>query len=155
MAEPTIRDATRFDHRAIRSLGPRLTEGAAPWRPAAGVSSAVSRLLEQSLGGHGEFRPIWVADLDGRVVGMATAVVREHFSGPADCYLAELVVDARYEGNGVGTALVAHAERWARERGLAALTLDIGAANLGGRDFYAQLGFLEEQVQLTKPLPPA
>jgi ribosomal protein S18 acetylase RimI-like enzyme len=154
MVAPIIRDATRFDHRAIRALAPRLAEGAAPWRPAEGFAAAAAGWLDESLAGQDDDHPVWVAEIDGLVVGVAAAVSREHFSGPRECYLGELAVDDRLEGAGIGRALVAHAELWARARGLTALTLETGAANARARGFYASLGFAEEQVQLTKPLAP-
>lgn len=152
MVAPIIRDATRFDHRAIRALAPRLAEGAAAWRPVEGFAAAAAGWLDDSLTGQDEDHPVWVAEIDGQVVGVAAAAARQHFSGQAECYLGELAVDERLEGNGIGRSLVAHAEQWARDRGLTALTLETGAANSRARRFYAELGYREEQVQLTKPL---
>lgn len=97
-------------------------------------------------------RAVWVAETAAAVVGVATASEVEHFTGQRDCYLGELAVDVSVQGTGVGRSLVEHVEAWARDRGLAAIRLDTGAANAGARAFYARLGFLEEQVQLTRPL---
>jgi len=49
---------------------------------------------------------------------------------------------------------MAAAESWASDRGLRHLTLETGAANQPARGFYRALGYLEEDVRLTKPLPP-
>lgn len=40
------------------------------------------------------------------------------------------------------------------ERGHRCVTLETGAANTSARAFYASLGYLEEDVRLTRPLPP-
>ena len=55
----------------------------------------------------------------------------------------------------VDEAAVDTAEAWARDRGLAHLTLHTGAYNASARAFYAALGFAEEEVRLTRPVPPA
>jgi GNAT superfamily N-acetyltransferase len=56
------------------------------------------------------------------------------------------------EGHGVGQALVAACEQWAREQGYPFLVLATGAANTRARGFYQHLGFLEEDVKLVKQL---
>ena len=52
----------------------------------------------------------------------------------------------------IGRALIGASDTWARDRGLAHLTLHAGARNAGARAFYAALGFVEEEVRLTRPL---
>jgi GNAT superfamily N-acetyltransferase len=47
---------------------------------------------------------------------------------------------------------MSRAEEWGRDRGRDHLTLDTGAANGRARAFYAGLGYVEEDVKLTKPL---
>lgn len=69
-----------------------------------------------------------------------------------DAYVGELVVSAPHERRGIGRALMARAERWARDRGLAHLTIETGAANLAAREFYTRLGNVEEDVRLTREL---
>ena len=93
-----------------------------------------------------------VADLDGAVVGFVSVSVKQHWAGDRDAYIGELVVDATHEGQGVGRALVGAAVRWAQERGLSRITLETGAANRRARQFYATLGFEEEDIRLTRLL---
>jgi GNAT superfamily N-acetyltransferase len=147
-----VRRAEPRDHERILTLTPRLSEGAAPWRPARGFAAAAAGWLEGALADHDDDRPVLVAEVDGRVAGVVAASAAAHFSGSSDCYLGELAVAAEHEGHGIGRALVGRVEAWARERGLATVTLETGAANHRARRFYAALGFVEEQVQLTKPL---
>ena len=59
---------------------------------------------------------------------------------------------ARRRGRGVASALMAAAEAWGAGRGLRCLTLETGAANQPARSFYAALGYLPEDVRLTKDL---
>ncbi len=69
-----------------------------------------------------------------------------------DAYVGELLVARSAEGRGVGRALMARAEQWGREQGHAYLTVETGAANARARAFYTGLGYLDEDVRLTKPL---
>ena len=46
------------------------------------------------------------------------------------------------------------AEAWAAQHGYAFITLETGAANDPARKLYAALGFLEEEVRLTKAIRP-
>jgi ribosomal protein S18 acetylase RimI-like enzyme len=85
-----------------------------------------------------------------QVVGVVHAAEREHFTGQVDAYVGELVTAPGRERRGIGRALTAAAEAWGAARGLAYLTLRTGAANEKARAFYAALGYLEEDVRLTK-----
>jgi GNAT superfamily N-acetyltransferase len=58
----------------------------------------------------------------------------------------------RHTGHGIGRALVATVERWARSFGYTRITLETGALNQTARAFYHQLGYTEEEVVLTRPL---
>jgi ribosomal protein S18 acetylase RimI-like enzyme len=91
----------------------------------------------------------------GRVVGVLSIHAIQHFTGEHDGYIGELVVAERAERRGVGRSLIAAAEAWAQDQGLAHLTLHTGAYNTSARAFYAALGFAEEEVRLTRPLPPS
>jgi ribosomal protein S18 acetylase RimI-like enzyme len=57
------------------------------------------------------------------------------------------------ERRGIARELMAAAEAWAASRGLLFLTLETGAANKPARGLYQALGYLEEDVRLTKALP--
>jgi GNAT superfamily N-acetyltransferase len=147
-----VRPAEPGDAGQIRVLGPRLAEGAAPWRPADAFAKAAQGWLDDAVDALSAERPVWVAEHGGRVVGVVAALLSTHFTGEQDCYLGELAVAADFEGRGVGRALVAVVERWALERGVTRVTLETGGANRRARAFYAALGYAEEQVQLTKTL---
>jgi GNAT superfamily N-acetyltransferase len=152
MSELVVRAALPTDADSARYLGSRLSEGAAPWRPRAEFATAAQGWSDDSLSGLDEAHPGWIAEEDGIIVGVATACLRPHFSGQLDCYLGELAVAVGKEGHGIGRRLVAAVERWAVERGVLRVTLETGAANRRARDFYAVLGNVEEQVQLTRVL---
>ena len=49
-----------------------------------------------------------------------------------------------YAGRGIGSALMAEAERWARERGIRRLELTVQTHNQGARVLYEKMGFAVE-----------
>ena len=53
---------------------------------------------------------------------------------------------------GVGQALMAAAEAWARGRGYRLLSLHVFDGNVRAREFYARLGYQPDIRKLIKPL---
>ncbi len=96
---------------------------------------------------------VLVAADKGSIAGVIAISKQRHFTGETDGYIGELAVAAHAVRRGIGRALIAAAETWAQERGLRNLTLHTGMANLPARHFYAALGFQEEEIRLTRPLP--
>jgi GNAT superfamily N-acetyltransferase len=144
------------DRAAVLVLSQRLTIGVAVWRDQERVSEAAHGWVEASLAtadkpDHAVFVAV-AGGSDGEVVGFVSVGESKHFTGQVDGYVGELVTAAAAEGRGVGRALMAAAEDWARQRGLSNLTLETGAANGRARNFYANLGYLEEEVRLTRRL---
>jgi ribosomal protein S18 acetylase RimI-like enzyme len=137
----------------VLGLAPRLVEGLAPWRDRAEAAKAGQRWLEGSLaaaaGGEGV---VFVAEAGDMVAGVVTVRSARHFTGERDGYIGELVVAEHAARHEIGRSLVEAAWDWAREQGLANLTLHTGAFNSGARAFYAALGFREEEVRLTLEL---
>jgi ribosomal protein S18 acetylase RimI-like enzyme len=141
------------DYDQVIALSPRLSLGVAAWRDPEKVLAGVRSWVDGSIASAGEDgHAVFVAKLDDRVVGFVTAEQRHHWSGDADAYVGELVTAEDVEGSGVGRALMDAAERWARQRDLAHLTLETGAGNSRARGFYRHLGYEDEDVRLTKRL---
>ena len=149
-----VRPATEFDAAAVRALAGELVAGAAPWRPVAGVTAAAAAWVSDACrtGTDAEHTLLVAGDGDGALLGFAGVSVRRHFSGDRDAYLGELVVTPDARRRGVGSRLVRAAEEWAAGHGLDRLTLETGAANTPARRLYARLGYLEEEVTLTRVL---
>lgn len=147
-----IRRYREGDLDALLHLAARLTIGIAPWRSEAGMQAAARTWVTASIAKIGPDGTVFVAERDGVIVGFASGAREVAFTGEAQAYIGELAVAAEAEGQGVGQALLAAVEGWAREQGLTLLVLDTGAANARGRRFYARSGFLEESVRLTKVL---
>lgn len=149
-----VRPVRRGDHDAVLRLADRLTIGVARWRDEDAVAEAVGGWLRESLADPWVDVLVAVERRD-EVVGVVSLSTRAHFTGEPDAYVRELVVAQGHERRGVGRRLVAAAEAWAAERGHRCVTLETGAANTSARAFYASLGYLEEDVRLTRPLPAA
>lgn len=141
-----IRPYDPNDRRAVEALLPRLCIGAAAWIDPDDMLGVVRRWVDESLAGG----TVFVAERDGTVVGFVTVTERPHFTGRPEAYVGELAVAEDSARSGVGRALMAAVEDWARERGLARVSLDTGAANAGARRFYEALGYEESDVRLTK-----
>jgi ribosomal protein S18 acetylase RimI-like enzyme len=148
-----IRPADDDDDRAgILELAPRLAEGVAPWRDQAEALLA-GRWLEESLDAAktGDGAVLVAADAAG-IAGVISVRSSTHFTGERDGYIGELAVADHASRRGIGRALIAAAEAWARDHGLRNLSLLTGAFNTNARAFYAALGFAEEEVRLTRPI---
>jgi GNAT superfamily N-acetyltransferase len=83
---------------------------------------------------------------DGTPIAYAAALVhdgdRPLLQGASGAVgeLDTLVVDAAHRGSGAGTALVAAARDWLRERDAAPMLIGVRASNAHALDFYARLG---------------
>jgi ribosomal protein S18 acetylase RimI-like enzyme len=149
-----IRAATEHDKPAVLQLAPRLAEGLAPWRNReAAVLAAQQWLTDSFATAARQDGTVLVAVDKTGIAGVITISEQRHFTGETDGYIGELAVASHTVRHGIGRALIAAAETWARDRGLRHLTLQTGTANIPARHFYAALGFEEEDIRLTRPLP--
>lgn len=80
-----------------------------------------------------------VAVADGVVIGSIHVGVSGHGFGEIGMAIAR-----EWRGRGVGSALMAAAIEWARERGLHKLSLGVFAHNAAGLALYRKFGFVEE-----------
>lgn len=97
---------------------------------------------------------MWIAELDGRVVGFATALMIDaiHMNGRT-AQLTSLVVDAAARGRGIGAQLVAAAEAWATERAAMRISLTSALHRGDAHAFYEKIGYARTGVRLAKDLP--
>lgn len=72
--------------------------------------------------------------------------------GKPYAYLADLALDGWAEGHGLGQLLLAEAERWALEQGLGQMQLHVFATNARARKLYAQAGYTEVAISMSKAL---
>lgn len=150
-----VRPFQPADAAALRALAPRLIAGVATWRPPGAVRTAVEAWVDGSIAAAEDTdHVVYVADDHGVVRGFVSVTWTTHWTGDTDAYIGELVVAPGVGRRGIGSALLARAEGWARTRGLTRLQLQTGAANDPALAFYAAHGFEAEDVRLSKPLDP-
>jgi ribosomal-protein-alanine N-acetyltransferase len=81
----------------------------------------------------------WVAELDGRIVGMIVIwlIVDE-------AHIATLATRPEFRRQGIGRKLLMHALESARMEGARRSFLEVRAGNLIAREMYRRLGFVED-----------
>ena len=84
---------------------------------------------------------IFVAEEDGRVVGVLHAFVRPALEKPCEVVVQALVVDADRRSAGVGEVLVREAEAWAERGGLSSTALYTRIDRDRSRAFYERIGY--------------
>ena len=76
----------------------------------------------------------------------------DYFTDHPRAYVEILVVAEEAEGRGIGKALMAHAEQWAREHGCREVVLDVFANNPSAIAFYERVGFAPDHIRMSKSL---
>lgn len=97
-----------------------------------------------------------LAELDGRLVGVAT-VVRVAPAGGSTApvhhaQIDDLAVAEGWRGRGIGTALVRWVEEQLRAAGVPRVSLESGIRNMAAQRLFARLGYVVTSVTATKEL---
>ncbi len=100
----------------------------------AGYPRHLEELVEDWQRGEG----FLVAEEDGQVQGYVDLVVQR---GQRVGWVTNLAVKEEHRRRGIGTALMRHARRWAREQGLQQLLAEATTKNYPAICFYRKLGF--------------
>ena len=92
-----------------------------------------------------------VAVIGRTVVGLITIHVFPslHVAQPV-AWITSLVVDSEHRGQGIGSALVAEAERWARENRAKRLSVSSGLQREETHRFYEARNYLRSGLRFTK-----
>jgi GNAT superfamily N-acetyltransferase len=151
-----IRPAVPADREFILELTPRLLEfGSVAGRDSAQMIQRDRDVLAKVAAEPSATTRIFVAEEDGSPIGFIHLTTDEdYYTNSATAHVGDIVVAPHAGGRGVGAALLAHAEQWARERGFGLLTLNVFAANAAARRLYARAGFREEWIRCIKKLNP-
>ncbi|HRF50565.1 MAG TPA: GNAT family N-acetyltransferase [Anaerolineales bacterium] len=148
-----IRPYESADHDFVLGLAPRLAIGMRQWRDRGQWLKAVEGWLTDSLAAHPtKSWAVIAVDERGERLGFASVTSNEHFTGQRQAYIGELASTEASEGCRVGRALVAACEEWARSSGHRLITLTTGGGNERALGFYRHLGYIDEDVSLTKEL---
>ena len=100
---------------------------------------------------------IWVAEVNGVVVGLAEVYLREDEQNAARVsyrygYLQSLVVETSLRGRGIGRQLLTAAEAWCKARGAAELRLEAWEFEQGPLAFYTHQGYRTLRRTLVRKL---
>ena len=88
-----------------------------------------------------------VAEVDGQVVGWAHGAVWDHIETGAFVRIGGLVVDDKHRKQGIGRALMANVEDWAKRQGCPVVRLWSSAARTASHEFYERLGYRKIKTQ--------
>jgi len=93
---------------------------------------------------------------DGALLGWVHVCARLLLIDPPSAFVEGLVVAPGERRRGVGRALMAAAEDWARDRGALVIRLRSAATREDAHAFYRELGYHQAEPALgfEKPLPP-
>jgi ribosomal protein S18 acetylase RimI-like enzyme len=94
-----------------------------------------------------------IAEMDGQFSGLLSYSLRMDLWHAAPCcYIEEVGVRREYRGKGIGTELLRHILRKAKEEGYAELSLTVDIGNVRAQALYRRMGIDEETVSLEKHL---
>jgi ribosomal protein S18 acetylase RimI-like enzyme len=125
-----------------------------PWRKrgecAQGIRADVERHLSEQLPG----THIFVVEDDGgtRVAFLHLQTLTDYFTAAQNCHISDLAVAPGHDGRGIGSALLAFAERWARQHHCRHLTLAVFPGNERARALYERHGYGVDVLRMAKPL---
>src|SRR4028118_382900 len=117
------------------------------YAPAPGAEKTMRRFLAD-LARNG-YAFVFVATDGDRMVGFVSGELREGsptFLPKTWASVDDVFVHPDYRNGGVGRALIASVEGWARQKGANGVSLQVAAANARGRKFYEDLGFREISI---------
>jgi N-acetylglutamate synthase-like GNAT family acetyltransferase len=129
---PSIRLATPEDSPALTDLASQLGYPSTLEQ----VVKRLNNLIEKP-----EENAVFVAELDGRVVGWVHVHLYLLLVDDLEAEIGGLVVDADLRGQGVGAQLMAAAEAWARENGCQSVYLRSNTLRTEAHAFYRHLGY--------------
>ena len=103
---------------------------------------------------------LFVAEVDGTVVGLVRVQVHERLESPDVPALApqryamvqELVVAQAHQRRGIATRLMTKAHRWARDRGVTEVGLSVYEFNQAALRLYRKLGYSTDSRRLSRTL---
>lgn len=94
---------------------------------------------------------LFVLRLDGKVAGMANALITiSTAEGGRVLLLEDVIVSRAHRGGGLGRQLIEHVLDWARGQGMTRVTLLADRGNHSALDFYRKLGFENSNMMVLR-----
>ena len=153
MAPLDIRLARPADSPALMALSERMANfDVPPWRSAAEITEADGRSMVNAVSVAHPDSEVFIAERDGVIAGCLHLLVTRDFFGRSHAHISVIATSAEAEGTGVGRDLMAFADRWARQRHLPLITLNVFAGNTRARRLYEKAGFEVELLKYAKQI---
>ena len=150
-----IRPAGADDTDFILSLTPRfvafdLPRGRHKRETLAAIHADIAHALREAPSGTHFFV---AEDSEGQRAGfLHLQAQRDFFSGARACHIADLAVPVGRENQGIGHALLDHAQEWARTHHCKLLTLSVFPGNTRAHALYERTGFTVDLLRMSKPV---
>ena len=150
----SIRLGTPADLPEIITLLPRLAAFDVPaYRVPEYLWHGDRDLISSWANGDRDDMHVAVAIVDETVVGVAALTLRkELLSGQPSAHLELLAINSRFEGAGIGSALVQKTESIAHASGAQSISLHVFSNNTRARLLYERHGYNDELMRYYKPL---
>ena len=149
------RPAAIGDKEFIISLLPRLVEFGPPsWRDITQMTVTDTQVLSDRILNQPPGTAIFIAeDANGVALGFIHLQAgTDYYNREDHGHIADVIVAPEGEGGGIGRALIAKGEEWARAQGYRWLTLSVFAQNLRAREIHKRLGYGEDIMKYVKEL---
>jgi diamine N-acetyltransferase len=106
--------------------------------------NAIARIMEKLL--ENDNWDVLVASHNGKAIGYALLIIREHSDNPFKMAYTSLVIDQMcvekaYQNKGIGAQLMNAVSEYAREKGIRTIELSVWKENLEAVTFYRKMGF--------------
>ncbi|MEA3438696.1 MAG: GNAT family N-acetyltransferase [Chloroflexota bacterium] len=100
---------------------------------------------------------VFAAEQDGRLIGLVVVIVRVASDIPilvprTFALIENICVDRDHRNQGIGRALVEHAQLWAKEKGADSIELTVYEFNNEAWQFYESMGYFTESRRMTRKL---
>ena len=154
----TIRKATKEDSDVLSVLYRELEEDAVRYQPEHFVLSPDGTRTEQMKDfWDSDHQAMFVADLDGEVIGFAHAVLIPAKKVPClkpqtALYLQDLIVTAEYRSQGIGAKLMDVVRQYGKDNGADFFRTQVFPKNEAGLRFYHRIGFKEAMITIERSL---
>ena len=102
-------------------------------------------------------RPIFVADIDGDVVGYAFCIIKEIkddniLLDAKTLYIDDLCIDSAMRSQGIGERIYLFVKSYAREIGCTNITLNVWEGNDSAKAFYHKMGLSPRRTEMEEIL---
>jgi GNAT superfamily N-acetyltransferase len=151
----SVRHARPDDRAFVKALGEASSlETTSPQRPAPAHATALAFRKLLAYCDERTANVTLVGEVDGARAGISIVVfdVLDDVTQAEQAFVAYMAVVREHRRRGVARALLAAAEEEARRRGLSHISLMVTEASRPARALYADAGFTDERVLMTKAI---